>query len=123
MPARWCAWQARPWRFCRRRTGRSKSFACSPRSAPATRLPSRLYKAASHRHDRPVKFYALGITLRMVTHDATRSISGLARALAQQGMMTEQDAENLQSQAQIAGVTFVEQLLANKRFSAAQIAM
>src|SRR3954451_23123545 len=58
----------------------------------------------------------------MVTHDTTRSISGRARALAHQGMMTQQEAENLQSQAQIAGVTFVEQLLANKRFSAAQIA-
>ncbi len=58
----------------------------------------------------------------MVTHDATRSISGLARALAQQGQMTEQEAETLQTQAQAAGVTFVEQLLAAKRMTALQLA-
>jgi type IV pilus assembly protein PilB len=59
----------------------------------------------------------------MVTHHATRSISGLARALAQQGLMSEQEAENLQAQAQTAGVTFVEQVLAGKRMSAAQLAV
>src|SRR5262245_65883047 len=59
----------------------------------------------------------------MVTHDATRSISGLARALAQQGVMSEQEAEMLQSQAQTAGVTFVEQVLASKRINALQLAV
>jgi type IV pilus assembly protein PilB len=59
----------------------------------------------------------------MVTHHATRSISGLARALAQQGLMSEQEAENLQAQAQTSGVTFVEQVLAGKRMSAAQLAV
>jgi type IV pilus assembly protein PilB len=59
----------------------------------------------------------------MVTHDATRNISGLARALAQQGLMSEQEAETLQTQAQAAGVTFVEQVLAGKRMTAIQIAV
>ena len=59
----------------------------------------------------------------MVTHDTTRSISGLARALAQQGVMSEQEAEALQSQAQASGVTFVEQVLAGKRISATQLAI
>ena len=59
----------------------------------------------------------------MATHEITRNISGLARALAQQGLMTEQDAETLQSQAQSAGVSFVEQVLAAKRMSALQLAV
>src|SRR5258705_9214754 len=59
----------------------------------------------------------------MVTHDATRNISGLARALAQQGLMSEQEAETLQSQAHAAGVTFVEQVLAGKKLSATQLAV
>src|SRR5438477_2578476 len=59
----------------------------------------------------------------MVTHDTTRSISGLARALAQPGVMSEQEAEALQSQAQASGVTFVEQVLAGKRISATQLAI
>ena len=57
------------------------------------------------------------------THEITRNISGLARALAQQGLMTEQDAETLQSQAQSAGVSFVEQVLAAKRMSALELAV
>jgi len=59
----------------------------------------------------------------MATHVATRNISGLARALAQQGVMSEHDAETLQSQAQTAGVTFVEQLLSGKRMTAQQLAL
>ncbi len=59
----------------------------------------------------------------MATHEITRNISGLARALAQQGLMTEQDAETLQSQAQSAGVSFVEQVLAAKRMSALELAV
>ena len=44
----------------------------------------------------------------MATHAAsTRNISGLARALAQHGLMTEYEAETLQTQAQQAGVSFV----------------
>jgi type IV pilus assembly protein PilB len=53
---------------------------------------------------------------------ATRNLSGLARALAQHGLMTEGDAESLQSQAQQGNVTFVEQLIQGKRLSASQLA-
>jgi type IV pilus assembly protein PilB len=59
----------------------------------------------------------------MVTHEITRNISGLARALAQQGLMTDAEAETLQTQAQTAGVSFVEQLLATKRMTASQLAV
>ncbi len=60
----------------------------------------------------------------MATHAAatTRNISGLARALAQHGLMTETDAEAMQSQARTAGITFVEQVLTGKRLSATQLA-
>jgi type IV pilus assembly protein PilB len=60
----------------------------------------------------------------MATHAAaTRNISGLARALAQHGLMTEYEAETLQTQAQQAGVSFVEHVLAGKRISANQLAI
>ena len=59
----------------------------------------------------------------MATHAAsTRNLSGLARALAQHGLLSEYDAEALHSQAQAAGITFVEQLLTNKRMSSSQLA-
>ncbi len=59
----------------------------------------------------------------MATHAATtRNISGLARAMAQHGLMSEYDAEALQSQAQQGGITFVEQVLSAKRISATQLA-
>src|SRR2546423_8710279 len=59
----------------------------------------------------------------MATHAATRNISGLARALAQHGVVTEYEAETMQTQAQTAGVGFVEQMLAGKRMSALQLAV
>ena len=60
----------------------------------------------------------------MATHAAaTRNLSGLARALAQHGMMSEYDAEVLQTQAGQANVSFVEQLLLGKRMSATQLAV
>src|SRR4029453_12305838 len=59
----------------------------------------------------------------MATHAATRNISGLARALAQHGVMSEHDAEALQTQAQSAGVTFVEQVLSGKRMTPQQLAV
>ncbi len=59
----------------------------------------------------------------MATHAATtRNISGLARALAQHGLMTENDAEAMQAQARTAGISFVEQMLAGKRLSAGRLA-
>ena len=36
----------------------------------------------------------------MATHVATRNLSGLARALAQHGVMSEHEAEAMQTQAQ-----------------------
>jgi type IV pilus assembly protein PilB len=60
----------------------------------------------------------------MATHAAaTRNISGLARALAQHGVMSEYEAEAMQTQAQSAGVHFVEQVLSGKRMSAQQLAL
>ncbi|HZQ60456.1 MAG TPA: type IV-A pilus assembly ATPase PilB, partial [Casimicrobiaceae bacterium] len=59
----------------------------------------------------------------MATHVASaRNISGLARALAQHGLMSEGDAEAMQSQAKTAGITFVEQVLAGKKLSSTQLA-
>jgi type IV pilus assembly protein PilB len=59
----------------------------------------------------------------MATHAATRTISGLARALAQHGVMTEYEAETLQTQAQAANISFVEQVIAGKRLTATQLAV
>jgi type IV pilus assembly protein PilB len=60
----------------------------------------------------------------MATHAAsTRDISGLARAMAQHGLMTEYEAETLQTQAAQAGATFVDHVLAGKRISANQLAV
>ena len=60
----------------------------------------------------------------MATHAAaTRNISGLARALAQHGVMSESEAEALQMQSQSSGVAFVEQVLSGKRLSAQQLAV
>ena len=59
----------------------------------------------------------------MATHAATRNISGLARALAQHGVMSEYEAEAMQTQAQTAGVAFVEQLLLGKRMTPQQLAI
>ena len=59
----------------------------------------------------------------MATHPATRDLSGLARAMVQHGLLSEYDADALQSQAHAANVGFVEQTLINKRMSAAQVAV
>ena len=59
----------------------------------------------------------------MATHAATRNISGLARALAQHGVMSEAEAEAIQVQSQSSGVPFVEQVLSGKRLSAQQLAV
>ncbi len=59
----------------------------------------------------------------MATNAATRNISGLARALAQSGLMSEYEAETLQTQAQTGGVSFVEQVLSGKRMTAQQLAV
>ncbi len=59
----------------------------------------------------------------MATHAATRNLSGLARALAQHGLMPESEAESLQNQAQAANISFVEQVLTSKRFTPNQVAV
>jgi len=60
----------------------------------------------------------------MATHAAaTRNISGLARALAQNGLMSEYEAEALQTQAAQASISFVEQVLLGKRMTAQQLAV
>jgi type IV pilus assembly protein PilB len=59
----------------------------------------------------------------MATHAAERTISGLARAMVQHGLLSEYDAEALQSQAQAANIGFVEQMLVSKRMTALQVAM
>ena len=59
----------------------------------------------------------------MATHAATRNLSGLARALAQQGVVSEGDADAIQTQAAQSGITFVEQLLQNKRMTPSQLAI
>ena len=60
----------------------------------------------------------------MATHAAsTRNISGLARALAQHGLMTEFEAEALQTQAQQAGVTFVDHVVARQKMTSTQLAV
>ena len=58
----------------------------------------------------------------MATTAASQRVSGLARALVQQGMITEADAENLQSQANSSRISFVEQVISTKRVTASQIA-
>ncbi len=59
----------------------------------------------------------------MATHAAQRNISGLARALAQHGVMADYDAEQIQAQAQQAGISFVEQVLLGRRLSPHNLAM
>jgi len=60
----------------------------------------------------------------MATHAAsTRNITGLARALAQHGLMTEFEAEALQTQAQQAGVPFVDHVITGKKITATQLAV
>ena len=60
----------------------------------------------------------------MATHAAaTRNISGLARALAQNGLMSEYEAEALQTQAAQASISFVEQVLLGKRMTSQQLAV
>jgi len=49
-------------------------------------------------------------------------LSGLARALVQKGLLPEPEAESIMNQAQAAHITFVEQLIANKKLTALQVA-
>src|SRR5512144_2648457 len=55
--------------------------------------------------------------------DSAPNISGLARALVQHGLVQEYEAEGLQTQAQGAGISFVEQMLAGKKMTPLQLAV
>ncbi len=59
----------------------------------------------------------------MATTAATRTISGLARAMVQHGLLTEYDADTLQGQATASNIGFVEQILVSKKMSSAQVAI
>ncbi|HEX4523337.1 MAG TPA: type IV-A pilus assembly ATPase PilB [Casimicrobiaceae bacterium] len=59
----------------------------------------------------------------MATQAATRNISGLARAMVQQGLLSEFDADALQTQAKASNLGFVEQVVVSKRMSASQVAL
>ena len=59
----------------------------------------------------------------MATHAATRNLSGLARAMVQHGLLSEYDADAMQTQAQSANISFVEQMLVSKRMTASQVAV
>src|SRR6476620_8923428 len=49
-------------------------------------------------------------------------LSGLGRAMVQKGLLAERDAEQLQTRANEAGVTFVEELISAKKFGESDIA-
>jgi type IV pilus assembly protein PilB len=59
----------------------------------------------------------------MATTAPPRTISGLARAMVQHGLLTEYDADTLQTQAQAANIGFVEQILSSKKMSSSQVAV
>jgi type IV pilus assembly protein PilB len=59
----------------------------------------------------------------MATKAATQNLSGLARAMVQQGLLSEYDAETLSGQAQTANIGFVEQMVLSKRMNSAQVAV
>jgi type IV pilus assembly protein PilB len=58
----------------------------------------------------------------MAAASAQNQMSGLARAMVQKGLLQERDAIALQEKANEASVGFVEQLLAAKKFSEAEVA-
>jgi type IV pilus assembly protein PilB len=58
----------------------------------------------------------------MATASAQNQMSGLARAMVQKGLLAEREAVVLQEKANEAGVGFVEQLLASKKFGETEVA-
>src|SRR5215471_1086197 len=59
----------------------------------------------------------------MAASAAARTISGLARAMVQHGLLSEHDADALHGQAQAANIGFVEQILLTKKMTSMQLAM
>ena len=58
----------------------------------------------------------------MVAVNQQGALSGLARAMVQKKILPEADAESIQSQANGAGIGFVEQLIAGKKLTENQVA-
>jgi type IV pilus assembly protein PilB len=58
----------------------------------------------------------------MVAATLEGTLSGLSRAMVQRGLLLERDAEAIQSQAKIAGIRFVEQLILGKKLKETEIA-
>jgi type IV pilus assembly protein PilB len=58
----------------------------------------------------------------MVVAATQSQLSGLGRAMVQKGLLAEREAEQVQTRANEAGVTFVEELVSGKRFGEAEIA-
>ncbi|MBB5017380.1 type IV pilus assembly protein PilB [Chitinivorax tropicus] len=58
----------------------------------------------------------------MAASPSSTQLSGLARALVQHNLLPQTDADNLQSQANTAGISFIQQVLLSKRLNAYQIA-
>jgi type IV pilus assembly protein PilB len=58
----------------------------------------------------------------MVAASTQTTLSGLARAMVQKGLLPEKDAASIQLKAAEAGITFVEQLIASKKFSEGEVA-
>src|SRR5215831_21144480 len=59
----------------------------------------------------------------MAATAAARTISGLARAMVQHGLLSENEADSIHGQAQAANICFVEQILLNKKLNSTQLAM
>src|SRR5438552_11913383 len=59
----------------------------------------------------------------MAVTAAARTISGLARAMIQHGLLSERDADALHGQAESASISFVEQVLLTKKMTPMQLAM
>jgi type IV pilus assembly protein PilB len=58
----------------------------------------------------------------MVAASTENQLSGLGRAMVQKGLLAEREAAALQEKANQAGVSFVEQLIAGKRFGEIEVA-
>jgi type IV pilus assembly protein PilB len=58
----------------------------------------------------------------MLAAGTQSQLSGLGRAMVQKGLLAEREAEKLQAKANETGVTFVEELVAGKKFSEAEVA-
>ncbi len=58
----------------------------------------------------------------MATALTEKALSGLGRAMVQKGLLPEADAHGLQDKANEAGITFVEQVVATKKFTETEVA-